>query len=116
MLSEEFGIYHLSKSLQLASMEEKQAALEAKLEELKKVPAAEPETSAPASMEETPAEPTPAPAPAEEEKAAEPPAVEEPSDTPEKPAEPEPVPETEQPKGMREEFIGLYYTIVMFSR
>ena len=52
----------------------------------------------------------------EEEKAAEPPAVEEPSDTPEKPAEPEPVPETEQPKGMREEFIGLYYTIVMFSR
>ena len=101
MFSEESCIYQLFNSLKLASMEEKQAALEAKLEELKKVPAAEPETPAPASMEETPAEPTPAPAPpAEEEKAAEPPAVEEPSETPEKPADPEPVPETEQPKGM----------------
>ena len=54
-------VFILKLFTQMASMEEKQAALEAKLEELKKTPVAEPETSAPASMEES-SEPAPAPA------------------------------------------------------
>ena len=90
-------------------MEEKQAALEAKLAGLEKTPAGETET-APVSMEESveaPASvPTPTSAPAEEVKAPEPPAVEEAASevNTEKPADPEPVTVAEEPKSKSNDY------------